>query len=169
MSQPQAYSQCLSELSPERGIKADLFLTFASHSTLKVEKSVSGLTSILECTFWRELKIKRINICSSFYSPLSWRRKTGTEPALSWEKICPSLFLLGSLLPFQIYLELASKIESFLRVSRTSCFLTHCWCSGHWSTKIWDSGVHLMGKKYTSFYYPWLRIRIYLVRLLKFP
>lgn len=63
--------------------------------------------------------------------------------------------------------------DPLLRVFR-ACTFIHCWmlwpCP--WSRKIWDWVMHLMGKKkktteYTSGYYPWLHVRIHLVRFLK--
>ena len=55
-------------VSWKRGQDCDLLLTFTSHSTLKDKKSVSGLTSVLDCPFSRELMIMSISVCSSLQS-----------------------------------------------------------------------------------------------------
>lgn len=88
ISQTQVWRQELSKWAPESGIKTDLSLTFASHSTLKDEKFAYRLTSVFECTFSRELRSRAQTHVLSLHSldSLKLERKRGTGSTLSSEK-----------------------------------------------------------------------------------
>lgn len=124
----------------ESGIQTDIFLTFPSHSTLKDEKFVSGLTSVLECAFSRELKIMCINAYAFFLFPGFLEATKGR-----WEQglLCPAgqknLSISVSCWPpspfyrptsYQLVRKSESGDDCFLWASRTSRSFIHCWCSG---------------------------------------